>query len=612
MKNFSPRVPLAVLPLAVLAVLPAHAQSSSSPAASTLQETVVTANRVATRTSELTSEVIVVDREAIERSAGRTLSDVLARTASVQISANGGRGGLSGVFIRGTESRHTLLLVDGVRYGSATAGTPIWDNLPVEMIERIEVLKGPASAIYGSDAAGGVIQIFTRRGQQGFFPHASVTVGSKGHHEVAAGLRGGQGDVSYALDVQDLGEKGFSATNAAAPFGIHDPDRDGFDQRSVSGSLDWRFAKGWKLSLNALQSDGMVHFDDGPGADTRSRLRSSNLGAAVEGQLLPGWTSRLSFGHSVDRTNAIVSASPWNIPGLFETTQDQWTWQNEVPTPVGLLVAGLESLEQSVDSSTAYTVTRRRIHSMFAGVTGSAGAHSWQINLRGDRNSQFGNHSTGYAGYGYQLAPQWRVHGAYGTSFVSPSFNQLYWPGFGNPALQPEKGKNAELGVTWTAGDHSVKLIHFDHRIRGYITSGTLPTNVPRAHIDGWTLGYEGRFGPLALRASVDVLDPRNRQTGLLLQRRAKSQLNLGADYTVGAWTLGGSLLQVGRRYDDAANTVRLAGYTTIDLSARYALGRDWSLQATVNNLTDRQYETALGYNQPGRGVYLTLRWQPR
>lgn len=610
MKNRISRAPLAVLPLAVLAAFPAHAQSAHT--GSTLNETVVTANRVETRTSELTSEVIVVDREAIENSAGRTLIEVLARTASVQLSSNGGRGQTSGVFIRGTESRHTVLLIDGVRYGSVTAGTPIWDNIPLEMIERIEVVKGPASAMYGSDAAGGVIQIFTRRGQQGFFPHASLTLGSEGHHEVAAGLRGGQGDVSYSLNVQDLAEKGFSATNPAVPFGSYNPDRDGFDQRSVSGSVDWRFTPGWKFSATGLQSEGTVQFDDGPGADTRSRLRSSNLSLGIEGQLTSQWKSRLTYGRSVDRINALTSASPWNLPGLFETTQDQWTWQNEVATPVGLLVAGLESLQQSVDSSTPYDVTQRRVHSVFAGLTGNAGAHSWQLNARGDKNSQFGNNTTGYAGYGYQIAPQWRVHGAYGTSFVAPSFNQLYWPGFGSPTLQPEKGKNAEVGVTWTAGDHSVKLIHFDNRIRGYITPGTAPTNVPRARIDGWTLGYEGRAGALALRASVDALDPRNEQTGLRLQRRAKTQVNLGADYTVGAWTLGGSVLHAGNRFEDAANTTPLAAYTTVDLSVRYALNRDWSLQANINNLTDRQYETALGYNQPGRGVFLTLRWQPK
>ena len=169
MKNTLNSARLAVLPLALSSAFASLAFAQTTPA---LPETVVTATRVATRADQLTSEVIVVDREAIERSAGRTLPEVLARTASVQMTSNGGRGKTAGVFIRGTESRHTILLIDGVRYGSATAGTPVWDNIPVDMIERIEVLKGPASALYGPDAAGGVVQIFTRRGTQGFRPAA--------------------------------------------------------------------------------------------------------------------------------------------------------------------------------------------------------------------------------------------------------------------------------------------------------------------------------------------------------------------------------------------------------------------------------------------------------
>ena len=199
------------LTLALACALPALAQQAvavpltQDTATPALKETVVTATRVATRADELTSEVVVVDRVAIERSAGRTLPEVLARTASVQMSSNGGRGKTSSVFIRGTESRHTILLIDGVRYGTATAGTPSWDNIPVDMIERIEVLKGPASALYGADAAGGVVQIFTRRGAKGLHPYASATLGSGSYRELSAGLRGGMDNGTGGLAFERKG-----------------------------------------------------------------------------------------------------------------------------------------------------------------------------------------------------------------------------------------------------------------------------------------------------------------------------------------------------------------------------------------------------------------------
>ena len=217
----------AALSLALAAAFP-----SSFAQTAALKETVVTATRSATRADELVSDVTVIDRQAIEASTARTLPELLARTAGVQMSANGGMGKQSSVFIRGTETRHTILMVDGVRLGSATAGTQSWESIPVEMIERIEVLKGPASALYGSDGVGGVVQVFLRKGRDGFHPFASLTAGSEDHSTISAGLQGGQGALGYSFGVQRLRDGGFSATNPKATFGRFNPDRDPFEQDS--------------------------------------------------------------------------------------------------------------------------------------------------------------------------------------------------------------------------------------------------------------------------------------------------------------------------------------------------------------------------------------------
>jgi len=485
----------------------------------------------------------------------------------------------------------------------------MWDAVPVDMIERIEVLKGPASALYGSEGVGGVVQIFTRRGTQGLRPYASVTVGSERYRQGAAGVTGGQGALSYAFGVQTTRERGTSATNPNVQFGNYNADVDPFDQDALNASVTYRFNADWAADASVLYSDGTSHIDDGPGRDAQTAIRSAVLNLGLKGRVLPGWQSELRYGSGTDTSNAIVAAF---LPTDFKTGQTQWTWQNNVDTPLGVVLAGLEHREQKVSGSTAYTVTQRTINALFAGINGSYGSHSWQLNARRDRNSQFGGSSTGFAGYGYRINPNWRVNVSHGTTFVAPSFNQLYFPGFGNAALQPERGKNTDLGVTWTSGDHEVKLVRFDNKIRGYMTNTTLPINIPRSRIEGWTLGYEGKAGPVALRASYDALDPRNELNGRLLPRRARNQATLGADYATGAWRFGGSLLAVGSRFDDAANTRTLGGYSTLDLYADYAFARDWSVQAKVNNLTDRVYETAYGYNQAGRAAYVTLRWQPK
>jgi len=581
----------------------------------TLPATVVTATRIDTRSDDLVSEVRVIERAAIEASTARTLPELLAREAGVQFSSNGGLGQFSSVFIRGTQARHTILLVDGVRLGSATAGTPVWETLPVEAIERIEVLKGPASALYGADGVGGVVQVFTRAPRSGFHPYASLAAGSYGHARTAAGASGGEGALSYSFGVQRSVERGFSSANPRAPFGSYQPDRDPFRQNAVNASLRYQLNRDWSTDASLLYSDATGHFDDSDPVDSRSKLRASLTQAGFKGRVQPGWTTELRISESVDANHPIVAA----YPDPFKTTQTQWTWQNTVDTRAGIVLAGLEQRRQRVTTPVAYDVTQRTIDAGFVGLTGQVGNHSWQVNMRRDVNSQFGASQTGFAGYGWRFAPGWRVHGSTGTTFVAPSFNDLYyppsaWDSGGNPNLRPERGRNRDVGLAWSQGVHTTKLVYFDNLIRDMIAwgSGSEPENIGRARIDGLTLGYEARIDRLSLRASLEDMRPRNLETGKALPRRSDTQATLGASWREGAWLFGTSVLHVGSRFDNSTNTQPLAAYTVIDLHANWQFARDLSLQAKLNNLTDRVYETTYGYNQPGRSVYFTLRWQPK
>jgi vitamin B12 transporter len=610
MKTCISSLRLAALALALVSAFTApsaFAQTQTATQTTTqLKEVVVTASRIQTRTDDLVSDVVVLDRAAIEASSGRTLTEVLARNAGIQVFSNGGLGKNSGVYTRGTETRHTILLIDGVHYGSATTGAPSWDNIPLDMIERIEVLKGPASALYGSEAVGGVVQVFMRKGIKGFSPYASLSLGSNSFAQASAGLNGGDGALSYAFGVQKTQDKGFSATNSKAAFGNYNADRDGFKQDALNASVAYQINPDWRLDAGLLYADGVSHYDDGPTGDTRTAMRTQTLRAGIEGKVLPSWKTQLRVSQANDNANAIEAAY---LPSKFNTKQDQISWQNDIDTPIGVALLGIERLTQTVDSSTKYDVTKRTVSSYFAGLNGAAGSHSWQANVRRDSNSQFGDNNTWFAGYGYKINPAWRMNASYGTSFVAPSFNQLYYPGYGTLGLQPEKGRNLDLGVTYSDNGQTVKLVHFDNKIQGFITGSTKAESIPRARIKGWTLGYDGNFAGLNLHANVDVLDPRNELTGKLLQRRARNQVNLGADYTTGAWTFGGSLLNVGSRFDDTKNAVALDSYTTMDIFVNYAISKDLSLQTKVNNLANKSYETSYGFNQPGRAVFVTLRY---
>ena len=582
------------------------------------QTITVTATRTPVRVSDVVAEVTVLDRAAIQRSEGRTLVEILSQQPGLQFSSTGGLGKTSGLFIRGLEARHTLLLVDGVRVFSATVGTPSLDNLPLEMVDRIEIVRGPLSSLYGSGAFGGVIQVFTRRGGPGLSGSAKASAGSNGYGQLAAGVGFGDGRFDGAVRVQHTRVDGFSATNAQVPFGSHHPDDDGFRQNAGSVRLGWQLTPGWRVDATVLQSTGKSAIDDGPSAGAQAEVHNRVGMVSLGGSVAPGWRMRLFASDATDSYDTLSSASAFAALGAIRSRQRQYGWENSLDTPLGALVLLAERLEERVSRpGQPFQISKRHVDAAAAGLSGAAGPHLWQASLRRDRNSQFGNQDNGAVAYAFALTPAWRVGASLGASYVAPSFNQLYFPNFGNPLLVPEEGEHGELSLRWTAGEHNLRAAWYEHRYRGFITSGPQPVNLPKARIDGLTLSYETRWRNLQLNASLDHTDPRNATVGnpnhdKLLPRRAQRAARLGADWDGGGWSAGATAAAFSQRFDDAANTVRLAGYATLDLRADWRIDRQWTLGARLNNVGDKAYHTALGYNQPGREAFVTLRWTSR
>lgn len=603
MKNSSLTPSLGLLAVALSAALPSMAFAQQQ-----LKDVAVTATRLETPVQNINSDITVIDSAQIEQQSGRSLTEIIAQAAGLQLVANGGLGKASNILIRGTEGRHVLLLIDGIRVGSATLGTASFDNLAMQSIERIEVLKGPASALYGSDAVGGVVQIFTRKGGKDFKPEVSVTAGSFGHRQTNASISGSSGSIRYALGAAYLKETGFSASNEKAPFFNFNADKDGFEQTSAFASVSADVAQGWTIDAKLQASNGTSSYDSGEFFDPTTDMVNQVINLGVRGKISQNWITNLRFGQSTDKSTTFESYGT----DSYNTRQQQLTWSNEILTPVGTVLAGLEQTKEKVSGTTVYDLDSRTINAVFLGLVGSSNAHSWQANLRHDQNSQFGGATTGMLGYGYKINPNLKVNAAYGTSFKAPSFNQLYYPQYGNSTIQPEEGRNFEIGATYVMGAHEFKVTRFDQRIQGFITTLPAVENVPKVRIDGWTLAYQTELGGLNLRSSLDLINPRNVSNDLVLNRRAKTQLSLDASYTTGAWTIGSNLQSLSKRFDDSANTVELAAYTTADVYVNYQVNKDWAVKAKVNNLMDKAYETALGYNQAGRSFYLTLNYSPK
>jgi vitamin B12 transporter len=608
-------------PLAVVALAAATLTQSVVAQEARLGTTVVTAARSETKLDETLADVRVITQEQISNSAGRSLAEVLQRFAGAQMSSNGGRGNTQNISIRG--SKQVILLVDGVRFGSVTDGSPSLASLPLESIERIEVVHGPASALYGSDAIGGVIQIFTKQGKgarQAFAPYASATVGKSAYKDASAGFAGAQHGWNYSLNVARVLDPGFSSTNIKSSS--FNADKDKYHQTSVTAALGYVFNDAWRLDANLMRADGYGEFDNGV---TKASWVDSDAGTGLlklTGKLSDIWTTSLSTSSSSDkqRTYNRVLASNVRSDALHQTKQKEYKWNNEFKTPVGIAIAGVERLEQTVNSTTEYDKTKRTTDAVYAGLNGSHDRHSWQLNVRRDDNSQFGEFDTWGIGYGFQLLPSLRAYASRGKSINAPTFNQLYWPadpvwgGGGNPNLQPEEGRNTELGLNWTMDGYAFKLARFDNKVNNLIVWGATVENIDRARMKGWSLGYSKSLNTWQFAASYDYLEARDSLGERITRRMPKQQATVSVDKTWGAWKLGANALYVGKRTDSVwgIGNVDMKSYVTVDTYAEYQFAKDWSLQARVANLTDKQYETSYGYNQRGRAGYLTLKWSPR
>jgi vitamin B12 transporter len=610
MLNSSLRAPLAVLPLALVAAF-SHAQTAPVPS---LPTTVVTATRVAQPITDVVADVTIVDRAAIERSGAVGLADVLARLPGVLLSRNGGPGTTTSVYVRGAETRFTAVFVDGVRIDSQSTGGASWNAIPLSQIDRIELVRGPAAAVYGSDALGGVIQIFTRKGEAGFSPSIEAGIGSHGTRKVAASISGQQGAVDYALGVSRETSDGFNAQPAS------NPDSDGYRNTAFSGSLGWKINAANRIDVSLLDSDLNAQYDAfTPGNDDRGQSDLQTLGVNWSAQWSDTYSTKLGVTRGKDR----YATSPSTY--LTDTSVTSYLWQNDWKLGDNNLTLALERREDRLDNaSTSPVVTERSQNAVALGYALRSGAHTLQLNARRDDDSEFGGQSTGSAAYAYSFMPNWRALVSTGNAFRAPTLFQRF-SSYGVASLTPETSHNVETGVKYDAGSASFSAIAYRNKVSDLITyvsgpgscangTGTYAGcygNTAKAQYSGLTLAGAQRVGTVALSGSLDLQNPKDVITGKQLARRAKQAAKLAAFTDVAGWNLGAETEFVGKRFNDARNTERLDSYTLVNLSASTVVAKDWTLLGRVDNIADTDYQTAKGYATAGRTFYVGLKWAP-
>ncbi|HWG30343.1 MAG TPA: TonB-dependent receptor [Steroidobacteraceae bacterium] len=592
----------------------------------TSEPVIITASRVGEPASGSFWSSSILTQQDIQTRQVQSVQDLLADLAGINVGNAGGLGKQSSLFLRGTNSDHTLLLIDGVRVGSATAGTAPIQALALEQIDRIEIVRGPRSTLYGSDAMGGVIQIFTRRAPQaGLSFGASVSEGSHDTHDVSGDLQA-RGERAWVnLGAENLTTNGYNPCVAGAPlfFGCATdaPGLDGYRNHSGSLAAGVEVTSWLSAEVHSMIADGQNYFDAGTANREEFSERVHSL--SLDGSLGQEWHAQLQLGRSEDVERDFLYADPVD---RFITRRDSASLSVDGHINSMLrLVSGADYYEDRVDSDTGYIqsdtglpVTSRHTTGVFSELRGEWAGWSALAGARYEDNQQFGHHLTENAGIGRKLGDTLQLTLTWGTAFHAPTFNDLYYPLFSNSHLQPEQSRSIELGADGKQGPLHWSAHVYQTRIDRLIEFNSLtfvPENLDRARIRGAELQADWQSRDWKLAAQYTHLDPLDLGAGdngadLLLPRRAKDSGSLEVRRLLPRASLGLVGRWEGRRFDDFANTTPLGGYFTLDLLGEWRFARGWQLEASCANLLNRVYQTAAYFNQDRLHYRLTVRYQ--
>ncbi|GAA0718901.1 TonB-dependent receptor domain-containing protein [Dokdonella soli] len=582
-----------------------------------LQPTVqVTASRVAETVDQTLADVSVITRQDIDTSVARDVLDLMRLEAGIDLYRTGGPGQQTSLFLRGTNSNQVLVLIDGVRTAAATTGAFAFEQLPLDAVERIEIVRGPRASYWGSDAIGGVIQIFTRKLEG---PRVALGYGSYRDAEGSAGIGHWDGANGYSVQVGARHVGGFSPTNPGICNGPNDPycpydgDDDGYRNTNLAARGAYTLGS-QLLSATLYRSQGQVQFDQG-----YSNVIEQTAGLNLEGELGANWSHRLALGNAREDLNTPAFST------LYLTRRSSLLWQNEIRLDENQrLIAGLDLVHEKgetrdTSSNTPRYRDSRDNRALFGGWRAAFGAFDSELSARHDDNSQFGGATTGSLALGWRVNERLRAYASFGQGFRSPTMNELYDPGYGgyfagNPNLAPERSHSAELGLEFSpTANQRFKANLYSTRVHDLI-SFTGPQNraenIANAKLDGAELSYRVNAGAWSARAAYTWEDARNADTDTPLLRRAKQKVSGTVERSFGErFTAGAELVYAGRRHDIGG--VELPAYAIVNLRARYTLSPAWSLSARLENLADRNYELVHGYNTPGRSGFLDIVWQP-
>ncbi len=582
----------------------------------------VTANRRERASFDTLAPISVITRGDIENTQAQDITEVLRLQNGVDIARNGGPGTSTSVFLRGSNSKQVLVLIDGVRVSSGTSGQFDWAGLPLTQVEKIEIVRGPRAALYGSDAIGGIIQIFTRK-ESGSY--VSATLGKYGTSGLNLGFSKNGEKVDFALNVATENADGFSATNERAGEFSFNPDLDGYSKKSVNGSFSYQINDKTKVGLGLFRSDNTADFDQG-----ESDLEVQTLSTYVSSKISDKWSTKLTLSEAINDT---VSASAFGT-STFDTKRQELNWQNDLTLSentdftVGLNyrktdaeVTGFNNYSDDINNKAIY-----------ANLINTFGKVNLDVSARYDKHSQAGGKATGNIAAGYSFTPSSTLYASYGTAFRAPNINDLFNPGSpsfsdpdifqfaGNPDLEPETSKSFEVGFKSNIGANTRLVMsafrtNVDDQIVFEGPNNQL-INLDETLLKGIEIGLSGNANNFDWGVGATFQRAINSKTNQRLVRRPNNKFTANIGYKMTPKTrVGADLLVSSDRADNDFSTfpstrTSLKGYSLLNLSLNHKISKNVNVGVRVENVTDEIYETARGFNTPRRGAFFTFTYR--
>ncbi len=600
-----------LVPLSLLATVGFSHNAFSQTQVYTTTPVVVTATRNEQTIDDALASVSVITREEIERTQAADLQELLTGRLGIDIVNNGGRGKNNSLYLRGTNSAHVLVLIDGAKIGSATLGSVAFQHLPVSQIDRIEVVRGPRSSLYGSEAIGGVIQIFTRKAKKDFSANESVTIGRYRSTQITTGASMSNMDTTLSVQLGYDETGGFSAQKG------NDPDDDGYQNTSLSATFGHKFSNRVSLDTSFIRAETKTEYDSwAPTTDYESKGIQQAAAAKLKYTPAPKW--EMTFGLDQGRDESQEMANGLNTD-RFDTTRDRIYLQNDITlNDTALLVLGFDRQTDTISSNINYAETSRDNTGVFV-------QHQWFMQntdilfaFRNDNNEAFGNKTTGNIAWGYRLGKTMRLLASYGTAFRAPTFNDLYYPVSGNSGLSPEESTSSEIGISGNQHWGNWNLNFYHTNINNLINwacatncddAGGIwqPFNIGKARIRGLEAGMMTRVQEWTIASTLSLVDPKDVNTGNKLQQRAFRTARIDIDRNSKKLSAGATIMGQGFRYTNTSNSDRLDSYYLINLRASYSVSKQWMLRLKLNNALNKDYERQKSYNTAGRSIFVTI-----